>query len=176
MKIVSDNRRMYLAAWLLAGLLLLGANGWKLSQLPLEPMIGSSAAVNSLRLKLHQFDELMSARRIDSEVRWEQKVLPAGLPQAASPLPPAAVGIPAEETPPEEPYRLPKLSGILKVANNQGQWHYSVVMDGHVYAAKDHVREFLIDEISSRGIMLSRGKQRWFIPAPEVYFSLDQRP
>jgi hypothetical protein len=177
MKIVSHNSRMYFAGWLLAALLLLVANVLKLSQLSLEPMIGSSAAVNVLRLKLHQFDEIMSARRMDSEVRLDQTILPARLPKdAPQPPPPAVVGTPAEETLPGEPPRFPQLSGILKVATNKGQWHYSAVMDGSVYSLKDHIREFLIEEISSRGIVLSRGKQRWLIPAPEVYYSLDQGP
>ena len=167
---------MYIAGYLLAALLLLGANVLKLSQLPLEPMIGSSAAVNTIRLKLHQFDELMSARRIDSEVRLDQKILPTRLPKASPQPAPAPLGIPAEETRPGEPQRLPQLSGILKVANNKGLWHYSVVMDGKVYSAKDYIHEFFIEEISSRGIALSCGKQRWFIPAPEVYYSLDKGP
>lgn len=176
MKIISHNSRMYIAGWLLAAMLLLGANLFKLSQLTLQPMIGNSAAVNSLRLKLHLFDEFLSELKMDSEVRRDQPVslaqLPKALPQPKSSIP----AIPPEEPMASEPPQLPRLSGILQVADNQGRWRYSAAMEGNVYSAKDRVHEFLIEEISSRGIVLSRGKQRWLIPAPEVYYSLDKAP
>jgi hypothetical protein len=176
MKIISHTRRMYIAAWLLAALLLLGANLIKLSQLTLQPMVGSSATVNALRLKLHQFDALAAEFNMDTEVRRDQPVSLARLPQAAAPLKPPIPAIPADEPGPSEPPQLPRLSGILQVADNQGRWRYSAAMDGNVYFEKDRVQGFFIEEISSRGIVLSRGKQRWLIPAPEVYFSVDKGP
>lgn len=167
---------MYIAGWLLAALLLLGANLIKLSQLTLQPMIGSSAAVNALRLKLHQFDALLAELTRDVEVRRDQPVSLARLPQAAAPLKPSIPAVPAEEPMASEPPQLPRLSGILQVTDQQGRWRYSAAMEGNVYFEKDRFQGFLIEEISSRGIVLSRGKQRWQIPAPEVYFSLDKGP
>jgi hypothetical protein len=176
MKIISHNRRMYIAGWLLAALLLLGANLIKLSQLTLQPMIGSSAAVNALRLKLHQFDELVSELKLDPAVHRDQPVSLAQLPKAVPQPRPSVPAIAAEEPMPLEPPQLPRLSGILQVADNQGRWRYSAAMEGNVYFEKDRFQGFLIEEISARGIVLSRGKQRWQIPAPEVYYSLDKGP
>jgi hypothetical protein len=176
MKAISHDSRMYIAGWLLAALLLVGVNLLKLSQLTLQPMIGGSATVNSLRLKMIQFDELLSERKMESEARRDQPVMLAQLPKALPPSKPPLPSIPAEEPLPSGLQPLPRLSGILQVADHKGRWRYSAVMDGNVYLEKDRVQEFLVEEISSRGIVLSRAKQRWFIPAPEVYYSLDKGP
>jgi hypothetical protein len=130
--------------------------------------------VNTLRLKLNQLDEFLSDLKMDPG--RDQTVSLVQLPKAVLPPKPSTPAISAEEPTSSGPPPLPRLSGILQVADHQGQWRYSATMDGNVYSQKDRVHGFLIEEISARGVMLSSGKQRWFIPAPEVYYSLDKGP
>lgn len=176
MKIVANNRRMYIGAWLVAAFILLGANLFKLSRLEFQPLAASPAIVNQLRLRLSHFDELMSARRMGSEpfleppIAWVRLQQPTALPSPALPA-----GVDEKNTPPGTAL-LPRLTGILRVATGTGAGHYRAVLDGTVYAEKEFIAERRIEEISSQGVVLRQRDQRWFIPAPEVYYSISQKP
>lgn len=176
MKIVANNRRLYIGGWLVLALVLLAANFLKLSQLEFHPIAGNPVVINQLRRHLFQLDELMTARRMDSEVGLNLPVVRTRLPQTTG-LPSAAPTSRVEEkitplgTPP-----LPRLTGILQVVHDTGVRHYYAVLDGNVYAEKDSIAELRIEEISATGIVLRHRDQRWFLPAPEVYFSIGQSP
>ncbi len=176
MKIVANSRRLYIGGWLVLALVLLSANLLKLGQLEFQPLAGSPAVINQLRRHLFQFDELMSARRMDSELRLDLPIVRARLPQTTG-LPPLASTIRTDEkiTPLRTPL-LPQLTGILQVVQGTGAQHYYAVLDGNVYAEKDSIAELRIEEISATGIVLRQRDQRWFLPAPEVYFSIGQSP
>lgn len=174
MKIIANNRRMYVGGWLIAAAVLLGANLSKLSQLEFQPLAGSPAIVNRLRLHLLQFDELMSARRAESDAAPEPPIALARFQPKPS-LPPSAVAAsPDETTLSPRAWPLPNLTGILQADQDNGARRYCAVLDGKVYAEKDAIADLRIEEISGKGVVLSRRDQRWFIPAPEVYYSIGQ--
>jgi len=174
MKLIANNRRMYIGGWLVAGAVLLGANLSKLSQLEFQPLAESPAIVNQLRLHLLQFDELMSARRVESDAALEPPIVLTRLQPKPS-LPSATVAASSDETtlsPQSRP--LPNLTGILQVDQDNGTRRYCAVLDGKVYTEKDSIADLRIEEISSKGVVFGRRDQRWLIPAPEVYYSIGQ--
>ena len=176
MKIIVNNRRMYIGGWLVAAAVLLGANLSKLSQLEFQPLAGSPAIVNQLRLHLLQFDEIMSARRTDSDASPEPPIVLTRL-QPKSSLPSSAPTASVDETSlAARALALPYLTGILQVENDSGASRYCAVLDGRVYAAKEVIADMRIDEVSANGVVLVRRDQRWFIPAPEVHYSIGQKP
>jgi hypothetical protein len=160
---------------MLAGVLL-AANFLKLGQLEFQPLAGNPAIINQLRRHLLQLDELMAARRMDSELRLDLPIVRTRLPQTTG-FPSAALPARVDEksTPPRTPL-LPQLTGILQVVHDTGAWRYYAVLDGNVYAEKDSIAELCIEEISATGIVLRQRDQRWFLPAPEVHFSIGQSP
>jgi hypothetical protein len=90
-------------------------------------------------------------------------------------LPPSAVAAsPDETTLSPRAWPLPNLTGILQVDPDNGARRYCAVLDGKVYAEKDSIADLRIEEISGKGVVLSRRDQRWLIPAPEVYYSIGQ--
>jgi hypothetical protein len=174
MKIISNSSRMYIGGWLLAALLLMGANLSKVGQLQFKPLTENPTVVNTLRLKLYRFEQIMSEHRGDAELLWDKPVL-----LARSSIPPTPPRTPSAETEVAEaktpnPLLWPQLSGILMAVTPGGQRLYTALLDGKAYSAKDRFLGFLIEEISSRGVWLSQHGQRRFIPAPEVYYSIDQ--
>jgi hypothetical protein len=176
MKIVANSRRVYIGGWLALALALLAANLLKLGQLEFQPLAGSPAVINQLRRHLLQFDELMSVRGINSELRLDAPIVRTRLPQTTGLSPLAASARSDEKMTPLRTPLLPQLTGILQVVHDTGARHYYAVLDGNVYAAKDSIAELRIEEISATGIVLRQRDQRWFLPAPEVYFSIGQSP
>jgi hypothetical protein len=176
MKVVANNRRLYVGGWLVLAFILVAANLSKLSQLDFQPLAGSPAVVNQLRRHLFQFDEFMSARRMDSEARLDLPIVRTRLPQAGR-LPAAALTSRVDEKiMPPRTLPLPQLTGILQLVHDTGARHFYAILDGAVYAEKDSIADLRIGEISATGIVLRQRDQRWFLPAPEVYFSIGQRP
>jgi hypothetical protein len=175
MKIIANNRRMYIGGWLAAAAVLLGANLSKLGQLEFQPLAESPAIVNQLRLRLLQFDEFMSARRAESEAALEPPIVLTRLQPKPS-LPSSALAVSANEsTLSPRSLPLPNLTGILQVERDTGGGRYCAVLDGKVYSEKDSIADLRIEEISGKGVVLGRRDQRWFIPVPEVYYSIGQK-
>lgn len=174
MKIIANNRRMYIGGWLVAAAVLLGGNLTELGQLEFQPLAESPLIVNQLRLRLLQFDEFLTARRADSDVSLEPPIVMARLQQkTALSSPPPSVGV-DETLTSSRTIRLPQLTGILQTVLDTGAQRYCAVLDGNVYAEKDSIAELRIEKISADGVVLGRRDQRWFIPAPEVYYSIGQ--
>jgi hypothetical protein len=176
MRNVLNRRRLYIGAWLGLAAALLTANLLKLSQIEYQPLAPRPAVVSQMRLHLHRLDELLAARRLDSEARLNLPVVKARLPQPA-PVPSASEPPRKDEKIPVAPSPLlPHLTGILKAVDGTGRPHYCAVLNGNVFAEKDTIAELRIEEISAAGVVLRHRDQRWFLPAPEVYFSISQKP
>jgi hypothetical protein len=49
----------------------------------------------------------------------------------------------------------------------------AALLDGRAYAEREGVAAFKVEQITAEGVWLSRNRKRWFLPAPEVHFSLE---
>jgi hypothetical protein len=176
MKIIANNRRMYIGAWLAAAFFLIGANLFQISRLEFQPLAENPVIINQLRLRLSHFDELIGAQRMAAESHREPPIALIRLQPTTDRSPPVLPAGADEKNPPPGSPLLPRLTGILWVASAAGAGDYRAVLDGRVYAEKEFIAELCIEQISSQGVVLRRHGQRWFIPAPEVYYSISQKP
>lgn len=176
MKIIANNWRMHIGAWLAVAFFLLGGNLFQLSRLEFQPLAENPAIINQLRLRLSQFDELIAVQRMEAESHREPPIALIRL-QPTTDRPPPVLPVDADEkNPPTGSPLLPRLTGILWVASGGDAGHYRAVLDGRVYAEKEFIAELCIEQISSQGVLLRRHGRRWFIPSPEVYYSISQKP
>ncbi len=171
------NRWMYMIAWLLATVILWGIGLGKLAELDYRPMIHNSSSVNMLRLKLNQLDQLASKRNHLSAGLGDLSKASASMPQLSTKIEShgsneaqAKPAIPAPSSP------LFRISGIIRATTDPGRHFYSALIEGKLYSPKERISDFLIENISSSGIMISGQGQRWFIPAPDVYYSIHRSP
>jgi hypothetical protein len=108
------------------------------------------------------------------DISWDRPVLLTNLTKPPV-LPKTVSGEAQKEDPPwvDRAAQLPKLSGILMIGGNSSKNRYSAVLNGKVCSEKENFNEFKIEEISSSGVLLSQNKRSWFIPVPEVYYSVE---
>ena len=166
-----------MGAWLLATAILWSAGIAKLAEMDYRPMSQTSSAASQLRLKLHQLDQLALKRSDLADGLGEYLKTSAPLPQHPKEIE-RQVGDAIKVEPSIVPatHPLPRLSGIIRVTAGPGRNSYSALIEGRLYSPKDRVSDFLIEDIASNGIQVSRRGQRWFIPAPDVYYSLHRSP
>jgi hypothetical protein len=168
---------MCIAGWLLATVIFWGASLSKLAELDYLPMAQNSSTVNLLRLKWNQLDQLAYKRSQLSagmgSLMW------ASAPLAAPPPKSEIAGSDEVNVVPATPeLSTPSLllSGIVHVATESGKHFYSALIEGNLYSPKERILDVLIEEITSKGITVSRRGQRWFIPVPDVYYTIHRSP
>lgn len=173
MQIFGGTRRLALGAFILAGLLLIGFNAAWLTRLLNPPLPANSAAVKTALSQWHAYQALEErlARKAEaigvmwaswpaSEPRRESR--PDG-PVAESALPSVAADV-----------FLPAVNGILQIVEPGGPSRTLALIDGGLRGENDHISGFTIERITAAGVAFGRDGQRWFAPAPEVPFSVDQ--
>jgi hypothetical protein len=72
--------------------------------------------------------------------------------------------------------QLPKLSGILHCLDINGNVDALAVIEGRRFQEKDTVREFQIQKIEEKGVVLTKAGKRWFLKTPEVSYSYNHEP
>jgi hypothetical protein len=162
--------------WLLAALILISINGFGFLSIEGQTMEGYSPLIKSLQQKLTQLENQQSVQKAINNGKKEVRHLFAAYHQAK----PATIqnNVISEEVNPyskdaNEPV-LPSLNGIIQMKDGFGSAYYTALIDGKSYRVKDRVMNFVVTNISLRGIELSRFGKRWFIQSPSVYYSIDQ--
>jgi hypothetical protein len=174
MQINHRRKRLYLGGWFLVGILLLGLNTFKFMSLSMQPLVGPSPAVKMLQVKLNQLESILSGIRQNWQNNIDPRILFAKysnqqsqtdrfIPEISTP----------QSTPVEKPDDLPKLVGILQILDAQGKLHHAAVLNGKTYSEKDRIGAYIIEKISTRGILLTQRGQQWHVPLPKIHFSKD---
>lgn len=178
LKISGSRPRLVVGCWLLAALLLAGHNGSKLATLLGMPVSGQSAQVKLASEKWRQLQDKMSqtvkemADKIDLDLAFT-KFSAHFEHQKSNDLDSEVV----QENRPEPQIRhLPKLSGILRRMDINGNVYALAVIEGRRFQEKDTVREFRIQKIEEKGVVLAKGGRRWFLKTPEVSYSYNHEP
>jgi hypothetical protein len=68
----------------------------------------------------------------------------------------------------------PVLTGIMRVSDSLGSQRSFALIEGRRLGVNDRIRGFTIQKITNQGVELSKDGKTWFVPAPEVSFSLDR--
>jgi hypothetical protein len=173
-KLFPNNSRAFIGGWVIAAISICGLNLGKLGDLAYPPTAEKSPLVNTIRLKLYSLEQVLSERKAELDIPWDRAVLLTNFLK-----PPVLSKTSSDEGRKEDSpsldraVELPKLSGVLMVGGNSGKNHYSAVLNGKVCSEKENFNEFKVEEISSCGVLLSKNKHSWFIPTPEVYYSVE---
>ncbi|MFZ0613653.1 MAG: hypothetical protein WAM73_15555 [Desulfobacterales bacterium] len=177
LKISGSRPRLVFGCWLLAALLLAGYNGSKLMGLLSMPVSGQSVQVRLASEKWRQLQDILSltakemAVDIDLDQAFTQvsahfEARPAGGPDVGT------AGASATQKPEDQ---LPKLAGVIRSRGIGGNVEAMAVIEGRRYKENDRVREFRVKTIEEKGVVLTRGGQRWFLQAPDVFFSSNRQ-
>ncbi|MFZ0726553.1 MAG: hypothetical protein WAM61_12250 [Desulfobacterales bacterium] len=177
LKISGSRPRLVFGCWLLAALLLAGANGSKLMGLLSMPVSGQSVQVRLASEKWRQLQDILSltAKELAEDVDLDQaftklsaefEARPAGAPDAGT-APVSETKTPAEQ--------LPKLAGVIRCRGIRGNVEAMAVIENRRYKEGEWVREFRIETIEEKGIVLTKEGQRWFLKAPDVFFSFNRQ-
>lgn len=67
----------------------------------------------------------------------------------------------------------PSVAGILTRKDARGAIRRVAIIAGRAVGEKDRVDGFTVKEITAKGVVLTKGPQRWFIPNPQIHFSVD---
>ncbi|MBF0120628.1 MAG: hypothetical protein HQK79_17510 [Desulfobacterales bacterium] len=66
----------------------------------------------------------------------------------------------------------PNLNGILSIIDTNGNYRNMALIEGKMLEEKQIVNNFTIHKITKEGVVVSKGEKTWFMPAPEVFFSM----
>lgn len=173
---LGGKKSLFSGSWVLAALLLVGYNGFNLISLFNPSLVGRSVEVKLASQKWQQLKE-RSASAAESALDFDldlilSKIIPGfqETEKTASKTPVGEVeGKNAIET------KLPSLAGIMGVTDVHGREQLLAVIEGAAHPEKARVKGYTIQEITQKGIVLTKNGKDWFVPAPEVYFSLDRR-
>lgn len=175
MRFVGSRKRLCIGGWLLGAIVLLSLNAFTLATLQNQPLIAASPEIRALRLKLSLFDTYLAQESQGWQTRFDPQVLLARFMKETPRSPSTAIPDNREVSSAPNPI-LPQLTGVIKVMDQQGELHFSAVVNGSVYGENEMIREFRITRISDQGVWLTCNGQEWFVAAPEVYYSKDQAP
>jgi len=67
---------------------------------------------------------------------------------------------------------LPSIQGIVSSLDTNGKVHWIILIDGKGYSKGQTVNGFLVEKITEKGIYLSKYGKKYFVPLPEVNFSI----
>ena len=174
MLLLGNRMRALIGIWILAGLVVLGANGFMLLALLDEPLVGYSSAARNADRAFRQYRKLLNA---------ESEKITSGMELLANRFNPIAVEKPpvVQHVPDPKPVVkkataapvvLPKLTGIMTSRSTDGTTRRLALIDGGVRAEGDRIGDLTVKRVGNRGVSLVRGDQIWFLKVPEFGYTL----
>jgi hypothetical protein len=174
MRLYGNRIHGFIGLWVLAGLMVLGANGYMLMTLFDEPLTGLSEHVRHADRAFRQYRSLLEAKSVNRS---------SGMQTLANWFAPAAVNEdkPVAETPSEAPLvvkqatvppaALPGLTGIITRQSTDGSIRRLALINGQVCIEGDRLQDFTIARIDSGGVYLANGDRTWFIKTPDIDYT-----
>jgi len=170
---IGGKKRFIIGSWILASLLLVGYNGATLVTLFNPQLVERS---DEVKLASRKWKQLKQGTSQDMEILRDfnldlilSKFVPGHHIQEGKSIDSQGLnGKAAFES------ILPPLTGIMRLSNVHGSKRMLAVIDGNAYSEGAQVQGFTIQEITEKGVGLTRAGTSWFVQTPEVYFSLDK--
>ena len=172
-----NEKILFIGGWVLAALLLMGYNALEAHKLLKVSFFRNSENINMVR-ENHQ--KIMQKGYLEGKVREDRINLDhifAKFVQnfhdqqtdIALKLEKKKVGEKEKDN-----VKIPELEGILKSSDIYGNIHLLAIIEGMICSKEDRVHGFTVCKITDKGIDLTKDGKYWFIPSPEVKFSLDK--
>lgn len=178
MKTWGHDMQVYIGIWVIIGLVVLGVNGYAFISLVDEPLAGYSPGVQQTDRGLQQYRQMLSAKseKLSSGLELLAQRFTATVPKHG---PPEAVDqkkapVKVAKRPTIETVSLPVLAGIVTSRSAAGRVHRLALLDSGIYSEGETFQDFTIRKISADGVLLSKGKQSWFIERPKITYSVSQ--
>lgn len=174
MHLLGNRMHALIGLWILAGLAVLGLNGYMLMSLLDEPLAGYSSQVRNADQSFRQYRMLLSAEteKINIGMQWLAKRF-TPMDTQDEPAPPSVSdSVPVAKQTAAPPVVLPRLAGIMTSRSTDGTIRYLALMDGRVWAEGDQLQDLTVRQIASRGVTMARGDQSWFVKTPEIAHSV----
>lgn len=175
MNFMGNRMHGLIGLWILAGLIVAGVNGTMLLSLLDEPLAGYSMQVRNADRSFRQYRLIakMEAEKIDSGMELIANLFAPDAPEEKPvAVQPVSKPLATENKKLPSPVVLPTLTGIVTRLAADGTVQWLAMMDNGIWSNGDQFRELTIQRIDSRGIVLVRGDQSWFVKAPERSYSL----
>ncbi|RPI80098.1 MAG: hypothetical protein EHM45_00200 [Desulfobacteraceae bacterium] len=160
------SKHFFSAAFILAGIAFIVFNAYLLVDLYDRPLAKRSEGLKSVGIKWEQFMRTIESPSMDLT---EGIALAKILDQTES------SGTPQDLTPMQPTSPLPVLTGIFRVVDAHKNSEYIAILEGKRFKQYDTIKEFYIDSITSKGVVLKKKGQTRFIPAPKIFFSLSRK-
>jgi hypothetical protein len=176
MIILGNSKRACISGWILAAFLLLGVNGFALFSLFNPPLVGRSQETRLASQKFHRLENSLAVIQKEAVDNIDLQPIAArfspDLSVVTKQLPDSRVLTSESEAASEG--RLPILSGIMKISDAHGNHRLFALIEGKRLMENDRVGDFTVQKITDAGVVLSKNGETWFVPAPEVHFSVDR--
>lgn len=169
-----SKKRLGLAAWLVAALLILAVAGSETMTLLSAPPPAESQELRSVRRKLREL-EAVAVVPLDLAGEAEKLERVFGGTDAASAAPAPAEEALAGEVLEEEAPLLPRLSGIVRIQGADGRLRYRAMLDGRDLGERDKVDGFTVQRISQAGVVLAGAGRQWTLAAPDAALTVRQQ-
>ena len=176
MIILGSSKRFYISGWILAAFILLGFNGFALLSLFSPPLVGRSQETRLASQKWHKLENRLALIQKEAFDNIDLKPIVARFSpdlDVVKKQPPGSQAVKSESEA-ESEVQPPILTGIMKISDAHGNHRLFALIEGKRLMENDRVRDFTVQKITNHGAVLSRNGKTWFVPAPEVYFSLDR--
>nr|HID58184.1 hypothetical protein [Desulfobacterales bacterium] len=170
-----SKKRLLMSGWILVALLLSGYNGLKLMTLLNPSPPGYSNEVREIRRKLQQIEKtgFLTVKGLEHDIDLDL-IFSRFVQGANKDATTASIG--QEDKEEKKDVKLPTLSGVLRTLDVRGNLQSLAVIEGKRLGEGDRVQGFRVEKITKEGVTLTKGGSSWFIPAPEVPFSLVRNP
>lgn len=177
MKLYGTYQRLAIVGLVLGAFLLLVYNYSQVLSLEGQPLKGNSPAIKQLESNLANLDGLLAETsphsdrsRLFSHFFNRYKEKKTEEPSPRSVLDTVKIHSPVKT---EEKVVLPELAGIVEINDIDGSIRYKALMDGGIHQVEDLIRQFVVKQITDRGVVLQQGKKSWFVENPQPQFSTD---
>jgi len=185
---IGSGKQLYIGGMILAALLILAYNGFALMSMHNPIILGRSIEA---RLASQKWQQLEKSEPSDSEKSSEDIDIDPILSKftqgfheqvertnlsVQKKLPEIGEEIEEIQKEVEEKIEIspPSLKGIAQISDVQGNVYSVAIIEGKRVREKESVQGFAVQKITDKGVVLTKAGKSWFIPTPEVHYSLDQ--
>jgi hypothetical protein len=164
--ITTDHSKyFFIIAFIFAGMAFIVVNAYLLVDFFDRPLAKRSEGLKLVSIKWEQFRGTTDSSATDLV---ESATLENTLDQPEPALRPKDLPT-AQPTSP-----LPVLTGIFQAFDVDKNSEFIAILEGKRLKKHDTIKDFTIDNITVKGVVLVKKEQTWFIPTPSVFFSLSR--
>ena len=170
MIIIGSHNKLCFNGLILAALLLLAYNG-----LVLMPLLNPAIIERSEEVKLasRKWQKLSERDLLIVKEIWDNKDIEFVASRLGSDIS-AMMPVSSNQKDDGIGIKLPSLTGIMQISDIHGNITSVAVIEGKRLVEKDEINGFKVKNITQKGVTLKKAGKSWFIPAPEVQFSVDK--